>query len=153
MTGTPWPCRRPNARMPVACWIQGDSPSLVRYHGEPGNYLQHATNLRYVDAYTTACTCVPTLPASPSFPSDAPRLAFVASCCGVSFRFVSFRFAPNARRENEHAPIRTYRQLSSSRPDSIRVADLAAKLELTIYTCVRCRSRFWSGFRCWYRLS
>ena len=38
VTGTPY---RGVARMPESCY--GDSPSLVRYHKEPGNYLRHAT--------------------------------------------------------------------------------------------------------------
>lgn len=32
-----------SAERPNACRIQGDPPSLVRYHGEPGNYSRHAT--------------------------------------------------------------------------------------------------------------
>lgn len=91
VTGTPWPCRRPNARMPIACRIQGDPPSLVRYHGEPGNYSQHATSYDRVRAFAT-------LPASfPRSPRFSAPLSFVVPCRVaprpfVSIRFHSFRF-------------------------------------------------------------
>lgn len=86
VTGTPWPCRRPNARMPIACRIQGDPPSLVRYHGEPGNYSQHATSYDRVRAFAT-------LPASfPRSPRFSAPLSFVVPCRVVPRPFVSTRF-------------------------------------------------------------
>lgn len=86
VTGTPWPCRRPNARMPIACRIQGDPPSLVRYHGEPGNYSQHATSYDRVRAFAT-------LPASfPRSPRFSAPLSFVVPCRVAPRPFVSTRF-------------------------------------------------------------
>lgn len=115
VTGTPWPCRRPNARMPIACRIQGDPPSLVRYHGEPGNYSQHATSYDRVRAFAT-------LPASfPRSPRFSAPLSFVVPCRVVprpfvstrfqsfplvSIRFHSFRFALDAKRVIARATLR-----------------------------------------------
>lgn len=105
VTGTPWPCRRPNARMPIACRIQGDPPSLVRYHGEPGNYSQHATSYDRVRAFAT-------LPASfPRSPRFSAPLSFVVPCRVaprpfVSIRFHSFGFALDAKRVIARATLR-----------------------------------------------
>lgn len=109
VTGTPWPCRRPNARMPIACRIQGDPPSLVRYHGERGNYSQHATSYDRVRAFAT-------LPASfPRSPRFSAPLSFVVPCRVaprpfVSTRFHSFRFALDAKRVISSNPWPSYRR-------------------------------------------
>lgn len=114
VTGTPWPCRRPNARMPIACGIQGDPPSLVRYYGEPGNYSQHATSYDRVRAFAA-------LPASfPRSPRFSAPLSFVVPCRVaprpfVSIRFDSFRFAVDANRVIAPLRIRGHRIVAAER--------------------------------------
>lgn len=124
VTGTPWPCRRPNARMPIACGIQGDPPSLVRYHGEPGNYSQHATSYDRVRAFAA-------LPASfPRSPRFTAPLSFVVPCRVaprpfVSIRFDSFRFAVDANRVIARESHRfEFAAIVSSPPDAPKRQDV-----------------------------
>ena len=75
----------------------------MRYHGEPGNYLWHATTCLRYRVHTRVRRLFPPISrVSPPFSVVAPRVA--------SRRFVSFRFVFRlvGERAIAHAPIRTF---------------------------------------------